>query len=275
MFSIFKKKKAEEKFYTSEEIHAEIIAQNLIVLESIKQQLEKIDLPEKIKKERNLLISLGLINSRNMRLIVDAENKINLHNKQIEINNTTIKIIKEVQIAFENKAIYLPKNVFISLLDKYNLYVGGLSDYTGTIPDINLKEIFNASAIISSLSKRGSHLSFECPTLSRSLESWHRIVSIRPDVYDSKYTRFPMIQSFLESHGISVNPEPHYILIAAPFNEINTYIEVKEKILTNDPIVFSTVGTGVIVYSMWGDEGNDEVFKKYQELCKFITDINV
>ena len=36
--------------------------------------------------------------------------------------------------------------------------------------------------------------------------------------------------------------------------------------------LFSTVGNGVIIYSMWGDEGNDEVLKKYQDLNKFIAE---
>lgn len=275
MFSIFKKKKAEEKFYTSEEIHAEIIAQNLIVLESIKQQLEKINLPAEIKSEKELLGSLGLINSKNMQVIMDAEDKVNKYNTQIENNNKIINIIKEIQIAFGNKAIYLPENVFMQLLDKYNLYVGRLIDYTGTIPDNNLKEILNASSIVSLLKDRSSYLNFKCPTLSKFLEHWQRIISMRPDVYNSKYNRFPMVRDYSESWGMTTNPEFHYILIAAPSNAINTYIEVKEKILTNDPIVFSTVGTGVIIYSMWGDEGNDEVFKKYQELNKFIANINV
>lgn len=275
MFSIFKKKKADEKFYTSEEIHAEIIAQNLIVLESIKRQLEKIDLPAEIKSEKELLESLGLTSSKNMQIIKDVEDKVREYNTQIEDNNKIINIIKEMQMAFKDKAIYLPKNVFMQLLDKYNLYVGRLCDYKGTIPDNNLKEILNASSTVSLLSRRDSYLSFECQTLFGSLESWYRIVSIWSDAYDSKYDRFPMVPKSFKSWGISIAPEPHYILIAAPSNEIDTYIKVEEKILTNDPIVFSTVGAGVIVYSMWGDEGNDEVLKKYQELNKFIANINV
>ena len=62
------------------------------------------------------------------------------------------------------------------------------------------------------------------------------------------------------------------VSIAAPVQEMNTLYEIKEKIITEDPIVFSTVGNGVIIYSMWGDEGNDEVLHKYQELNKFIAE---
>ena len=53
---------------------------------------------------------------------------------------------------------------------------------------------------------------------------------------------------------------------------MDTLYEIKEDIITEDPIVFSVVGNGVIIYSMWGDEGNDEVLKKYQDLNKFITE---
>ena len=53
---------------------------------------------------------------------------------------------------------------------------------------------------------------------------------------------------------------------------MDTLYEIRERIITDDPIVFSTVGNGVIIYSMWGDEGNDEVLRKYQELNKFIAE---
>ena len=66
--------------------------------------------------------------------------------------------------------------------------------------------------------------------------------------------------------------DAHYMLIAAPSHEMNTVFEISEKRLTDDPIVFSTVGTGVIIYSMWGEEGDDEVMRKYQELNKFIAE---
>ena len=59
---------------------------------------------------------------------------------------------------------------------------------------------------------------------------------------------------------------------SAPVQEMNTLYEIRERIITDDPIVFSTVGNGVIIYSMWGDEGNDEVMRKYQELNKFIAE---
>jgi hypothetical protein len=66
--------------------------------------------------------------------------------------------------------------------------------------------------------------------------------------------------------------EKHTLLIAAPAQEMDTLYEINERIITDDPIVFSTVGNGVIIYSMWGDEGNDEVMRKYQELNKFIAE---
>ena len=69
-----------------------------------------------------------------------------------------------------------------------------------------------------------------------------------------------------------VDWEGHTLLIAAPVQEMDTLYEISERIITDDPIVFSTVGNGVIIYSMWGDEGNDEVLRKYQELNKFIAE---
>ena len=85
--------------------------------------------------------------------------------------------------------------------------------------------------------------------------------------------RFPMIRpNEVSRWSHRVGWEKHTLLIAAPVQEMDTLYEIRERVITDDPIVFSTVGNGVIIYSMWGDEGNDEVLRKYQELNKFIAE---
>ena len=307
MWSIFKRK----EFYTAEQVHAEVIAQTLAMIENIKQDMQKLSLPEKAQAEKKLLASLGLHNTKNMQVIRDAEDKIVEHNNIIETNKRVIKIIEEMHIAFGKKAMYLPMNVFTQILDKYHLSVGRLSDYKGTIPETNLQEIVNASEIVKTLSEENykrvvkydpiaqanranlindehavalpdcteerqrvfNALQQQCPTITESLEKWYRIETIHPRHEKPEYRRFPMIPNkWRRDWDFRTGWNAHYILIAAPSHEMNTVFEISEKRLTDDPIVFSTVGTGVIIYSMWGEEGDDEVMRKYQELNKFIAE---
>ena len=307
MWSIFKRK----EFYTAEQVHAEVIAQTLVMIESIKQDMQKLSLPEKAQAEKQLLASLGLHNTKNMQVIRDAEDKIVEHNNIIETKKRVLKIIEEMHIAFGKKAMYLPMNVFTQILDKYHLSVGSLSDYKGTIPETNLQEIVNASKIVNTLAKEDyknvvkinpiakanranlvnqdydfglpdfteerqkvlNALQQQCPTITESLEKWYRIETIRPHNEKPEYRRFPMIPNkWRRDWDFRTGWDAHYMLIAAPSHEMNTVFEISEKRLTDDPIVFSTVGTGVIIYSMWGEEGNDEVMRKYQELNKFIAE---
>ena len=110
------------------------------------------------------------------------------------------------------------------------------------------------------------------PTLHKGIDHWYRITDIWSKKFEERlHKRFPMVKDY-NGPGFRVDFEEHYMLIAAPIQEMNTHYEFREKIITDDPIVFSTAGNGVIIYSMWGDEGNDEVLRKYQELNKFIAE---
>ena len=101
----------------------------------------------------------------------------------------------------------------------------------------------------------------------------HDLPAVTKEVDKSSYRRFPMIRPVEVSRwSHRVDWETRTLLIAAPVQEMDTLYEISERIITDDPIVFSTVGNGVIIYSMWGDEGNDEVLRKYQELNKFIAE---
>ena len=303
------------KHYTSEDVHNAVVASTLLILERIKANVEKASLPINVSKEKDLLISLGLTGSKNMQVIKEAEAKINVHNTIIEENIKITKIMDEMYKAFGTNTFYIPMKDFTAILDKYNLSVGRLEDYKGTIPEANIAEIAKAKEVIDKIhynekvihydkpttvkhpktetvwddkimGYRSIHVMVEeptyeytwmqdlYPTLARSLESWFRLISVTKEADKTSYKRFPMVRSYNEVSRWAhrVDPERHTLLIAAPVQEMDTLYEISERIITDDPIVFSTVGNGVIIYSMWGDEGNDEVMRKYQELNKFIAE---
>lgn len=302
------------KHYTSEDVHGAVIASTLAILERIKTNVEKASLPVNVSKEKDLLESLGLTSSKNMQVIKEAEAKINVHNTIIEENVKITKIMDEMYKAFGKNTFYIPMKDFTAILDKYNLSVGRLKDYKGTIPEANIAEIAKAKEIVDKIHDnekvihydkpttvtrhktetvwddkimgyRSIHVTVEeptfeyswmrdlYPTLAYNLEAWCRLITVTKEADKSSYRRFPMIRPTEVSRwSHRVDWERHTLLIAAPVQEMNTLYEISERIITDDPIVFSTVGNGVIIYSMWGDEGNDEVLRKYQELNKFIAE---
>ena len=301
------------KHYTSEDVHGAVIASTLAILERIKMNVEKASLPVNVSKEKELLESLGLTGSKNMQVIKEAEAKINMHNTIIEDNIKITKIMDEMYKAFGKNTFYIPMKDFTAILDKYNLSVGRLEDYKGTIPEANIAEIAKAKEVIDNFSKNAKIMHYDkpttevdyeeeeyfdyevsryrtklvkierpgyeytrmrdlYPTLYFSLQSWYRLLSVRVNNDKESFKRFPMIKPSEMDWFYQIDGEKHTLLIAAPVQEMDTLYEINEKIITDDPIVFSTVGNGVIIYSMWGDEGNDEVLKKYQDLNKFIAE---
>ena len=301
------------KHYTSEDVHGAVIASTLAILERIKTNVEKASLPVNISKEKELLESLGLTSSKNMQVIKEAEAKINVHNAIIEENVKITKIMDEMYKAFGKNTFYIPMKDFTAILDKYNLAVGRLEDYKGTIPEANIAEIAKAKEVVDKIRKNAKIIHYDKPTtvkrydfvkvwndvvqdlqeemifieepgyeftymktlypaLYSNIEYWYRIIGVRPGNDKDSFKRFPMIRQDEVSWVYQIENEKHALLIAAPVQEMDTLYEIRERIITDDPIVFSTVGNGVIIYSMWGDEGNDEVLRKYQELNKFIAE---
>ena len=301
------------KHYTSKDVHGAIIVSTLAILERIKINIEKANLPESISKEKELLNSLGLVNSKNMQVIEEAEAKINAHNSIIEDNIRVAKIMDEMYKAFGTNTFYIPMKDFVAILDKYNLAVGRLEDYEGTIPEANISEIVKAKEIVDKICNNEKVIHYDkpitvkrhktetvwddkimgyksvCvtveeptfeyswmkdlyPTLYSNLQSWYRLTRVYVNMDKESFKRFPMIKKSEKEWYYDIDPKLHTLLIAAPAQEMNTLYEINEKIITDDPIVFSTVGNGVIIYSMWGDEGNDEVLCKYQKLNKFIAE---
>lgn len=301
------------KHYTSEDVHGAVIASTLAILERIKMNVEKASLPVNVSKEKELLESLGLTGSKNMQVIKEAEAKINVHNTIIEDNIKITKIMDEMYKAFGKNTFYIPMKDFTAILDKYNLAVGRLEDYKGTIPEANLVEIAKAKEVIDNFNKNAKikhydrpttvveyeeseYFDYEAgrprttltrvekpgyeytrmrdlyPTLYFSLQSWYRLLGVRVGDDKESFKRFPMIKQDEVQWVYNIDGTKHTLLIAAPVQEMDTLYEIHERVITDDPIVFSTVGNGVIIYSMWGDEGNDEVMRKYQELNKFIAE---
>ena len=69
----------------------------------------------------------------------------------------------------------------------------------------------------------------------------------------------------------SLSRESNRLLIAAPVSDMKNPFKISERIQTEDPFVFSISKHGVIIFSAWGDEGNDELVQKYRALNEWLV----
>ena len=178
------------KHYTSEDVHGAVIASTLAILERIKVNVEKASLPVNVSKEKDLLESLGLTSSKNMQVIKEAEAKINVHNTIIEENVKITKIMDEMYKVFGKNTFYIPMKDFVAILDKYNLAVGRLEDYKGTIPEANIAEIAKAKEMVDKIHDNEKVVFYDKPTTIKRRKS--------ETIWDDKLMGYRTIQVTVE-----------------------------------------------------------------------------
>lgn len=298
------------KVYTAAEVHAEITAKVVLLMEEMKKQVEAVSLPVEMQSELELLRTTGLTNSRNMQALADAENHVNRINGERQMTAERIKLIQLLHKHYGKDVMLMRLEDFMALLDKYNLSCGFLSDYTGSIPRKNLEEIarakkfceeVKASYIVSddygsfnefwSVKERalrnqslypnshqnedglgfiGKHM-FRYKSIEEYTKSFKKAAPY--DIF-----RFPLINT-TDTFGsresiegkLRLGSKVQRMLIAAPAQEMSNVPKLVKRIRTEDPFVFSVAKQGVIIYSAWGDEGNDELVQKYRKINEWIA----
>lgn len=240
--------------------------------------------PQEYEKEYKRLVSIGLGNSKNALILKEKIDEVFNYNKEIDDFNkrqehikNTIRFIGLAISYFNNKIVLVRYDDFVSLLVKYNLYCGLMQQYQGTVPGDEIDSIADVAAKL-------NHL-FESYDLERD-ERFLRD-SIEPgciyDTYRCKETPQDVLETFSHipiitnlnsremSEHIGFSWEKSYgrMFIAAPKKDFSFYPEfdVKaSKIEPVDPFVFSITKYGVLIYSMWGEESEDEMLVKYKSL---------
>lgn len=287
------------KVYTAAEVHAEITAKVVLLMEEMKKQVEEVSLPVEMQSELELLRTTGLTNSRNMQALTDAENHVNKINEERKMTAERIKLIQLLHKHYGKDVMLMRIEDFMSLLDKYNLSCGFLSDYTGSIPRKNLDEIARAKKFCEKVAN-SYIVSEDCYSFN---EYWCLREALFPNGKQNEdglgfigkhmfrykaieeYTRdfkkaapydifrFPLMNttdSFREG-DLRLGRAVHRMLIATPAQEMSNAPNLRKRIRTEDPFVFSVAKQGVIIYSAWGDEGNDEVVQKYRKINEWIA----
>jgi len=251
--------------YTAEEIH---IAMTLQAVEYMKQYMHSATDP-KVEERARKLKAVGLTNSK-----------------------TFAETHRSACFSFFRRnfpgCIFLPEETFTRLLQKYNLKCGTLVYYIGEIPSENVDEIAEAQDKLNSIGEEN--------VFSNTLEGDAKVeiikhITVRErieeeyftwGVYERDVNKGKKAHILLEDHQglIETMPFRHVrnkfngwddvktksrplerneLLIAAPVQEMKqVYTESIEHVRSEDPFVFQFTPYGVVIFSKWGEEAEDE-----------------
>ena len=237
----------ETKHYTAEEIH---MAMTLHAVEYMKQFMHGATDP-KVEELARKLEAVGLTNSK-----------------------TFAEAHRSACFSFFRRnfpgCIFLPEETFTSLLRKYNLKCGTLDHYIGEIPSINVYEIAEAQDTLNRIAGENVYSNtLKIGTKVQIIE--HISVRAENALFSSFYGDNGLIEtmpflhvrqkfgSFLDVKTESRPLERNELLIAAPAQEMKqVYTESVEHIRSEDPFVFQFTPYGVVIFSKWGEEAEDE-----------------
>lgn len=135
--------------YSAKEIHAALVAKNILLLQNIieMQKKEYKTIPDSVSNELRSLDRLGLSKTKNAAILKDKIDKVNAENEEIQKYNDAIdfakerlEFIAETRKVFGDNVLIVSYEDFEHIIKKYNLVCGLLEQYTGVIPKENIEE---------------------------------------------------------------------------------------------------------------------------------------
>lgn len=294
--------------YTAAEIHGMIVARNLVLLNNITELHKKslITTPEKIASEYSRLERVGLINTKNASIIKSKMDEIDSKNKEIEKYNAFVAFLKEMLEVFGHNVLLISFSDFEEIIKKYNLTCGLLEHYTGSIPEANLQDIERVKNLLDRIEHcsdrryyKTGETNYRRNILTGELEFYeetdfeeiYKYPSLHENIYTLNYIT-NLYDSFLtdaQKEAIQLFPFTDSktrkvislgkeisgsgkgytkLFIVAPAQEMNNTVEFNKFVQSEDPFVCSYTPFGIMIYTKWGDESEDEILKKYEELIK-------
>lgn len=270
---------------------------------SLSPSKEKLDI---LSAEYDRFKQIGMENTKNARIILEQiqsiKSVIEVENKAEEL----FKFIKRIRSFFGENTLLIGTAQFEQLCRKYKLDIGFLNEYTGVIPEKNIKEIENVVLKVNSLScpsginsffNRG--YAFKIREVEHGLSSdsglevfkdFVKWLSTRKLIFSSEIGHYDGSIWLKDLKGINPGlPKScedfeydnliklrgtritnRTIFIACPPEQLKTQsIEITKKAI--DPIVFQYSPYGVIVHSVWGEEAEDQVFEEYKKINNLLS----
>lgn len=266
----------ELKKYSSDDYDALSRQRSEIINEKQLFRISVINVIEKgIKREKNNLLNLGFRNAKSERMqryeekLSTAERKLsdltavqrnvearidNIENQQI-----TKEILLRLKKDFGEEALFVRYDDFEKVINKYNLVCGRISDYNGVLPEYKMADINRV-------------LTMDIPKF------WEDKISRLCSAYDildnQTKTNFPRRFPFFTRdnlpYGRRLMTRPCRFFIVAPAHEMLTEKELWEKAererkaRAKDPFICAHTRWGIIIFTKWGEESEDEIIKKYK-----------
>lgn len=295
------------KSISAKVIHTSISKAGLNYAQELESDLQSIIIPPNAGTELEALQELGLVNTTNAKMIEGIFKAEREAKKQRAFNIEALGFLTKAIEIFGDNIIFISYPRFLDLLMKYNLVVGYLKDFTGTIPENSINTLLETRKNLGhkdiidysvhywkiqeiSLNRAGRGDEKEIKK-TPAFESIHRFPFVVRNV--SPEQCFETNNFILDSRGLFNAYFPEYwnhgdittyqyrgngepsndFFIAAPENEMINKIEsVRIRVYPEDPFIISLHKHGVLIHTMWGDEAKDELIAKYGSLVKMISE---
>lgn len=226
------------------------------------------------------LCGLGLGNSANAKFLKDRIRDIYAYNRNIIKARELLDYVKTMNEFLGDSVILVSRDSFYKLCHKYKLSIGFLEQFTGVIPDANLKELSDIKYKLDNYSgyvkldtnkhivriKRIYNFSNKIDfSISKYFDDNFNIISHPAYIYNIGDIEEFKNKEWAKKVSLSV----YYVrrdemFIACP----KSNLQEKVVIVSNpvDPIIFQYCPFGVLIYTMWGKEAEDKVFEEYKKL---------
>ena len=233
-----------------------------------------------MSEEYARLCGLGLGNSANAKFLKDRIRDIDAYNKNIIKARELLDYIKTMNEFLGDSVILVSRDSFYKLCHKYKLSIGFLEQFTGVIPDSNLKEL---SDIKYKLDHYSGYVKLDTNKhivrIKRIYNSSNKIDSSIRKYFDDNFNiiyhpayiyNMSDIEEFKNKEWAKkVSLSVHYVrrdemFIACPKSNLQEKTVIVSYPI--DPIIFQYCPFGVLIYTMWGKEAEDKVFEEYKKL---------
>lgn len=230
------------------------------------------------------LCELGLGNSANAKFLKGRIRDIDTYNRNIIKARELLDYIKTMNEFLGDSVILVSRDSFYKLCHKYKLSVGSLEQFTGVIPDANLKEFSDIKYKMDHYSGyvklNTNHHTIEIKHIYNSSDKSDSSISKYFDYsfniisYPAYIYRMSDIEEFKDKEWAEkVSLGVRYVnrdemFIACPKSNLQEKKVIVSHIV--DPIIFQYCPYGVLIYTMWGNEAEDKVFKEYKKLNNLV-----
>ncbi len=244
----------------------------------------------------NRLLALGMGSTQNAKVLkaqIDSNDAIKSDNDKAK---NLIDFVKVAQAHFGPRTVLVSYSAFEDICKRYNLTTGLLQDYCGVIPETNIQDIERVSSRISTFCYRGylntkdrfggtqfyverAILDDNHADLKSIIRKNGNIITLieSPDKYRYREKIFPCdIKGYnygkwghiSKIYGEIISPKTFFIACPKQFLK-NPDIKIQKKPV--DPAVYQLTPYGVLVHTIWGEEAEDEAFRKFMELNNIIA----